>query len=223
MEHLFLTGDIQCGKSTLIQAILHRGIGKLAVAGGFLTYFSNRSDRQAKPRTLYLGDAAIYAQLFSKDRQKRFHPFCAQQMHQALYDAQTPPAIVAQFIKPGRPQIHLDGFERYGTACIQKALQQAALMAKHSNMIPLLVLDECGYLEFAASTFQQMVYQALEQPYQILGVVRESNDPSWLDGIRNHPNVTLIRVTEQNRDQLVAHLTKTLIGTTGREVLLSSP
>lgn len=62
MKHIFLTGNIQCGKSTLIQSILSRSAGKITAVGGFLSYFTSRERNQ--PHMLYLGNASIYGTLF---------------------------------------------------------------------------------------------------------------------------------------------------------------
>ncbi len=207
MNHIFLTGEIQCGKSTLIQSILHQSADKLIAAGGFLTYFTTRTPNA--PRTLYLGDAAIYGSLFGEANQSAY--ISPSQLHKVLIDHNNPPVIAAKFPSASHPQIDLDAFHVYGRNWIEKGLENARHLSHKPNICPILILDECGYLESNATLFHQAVYQALEAPIPILGVVRQMSTPSWLDTIRKHPNVQLVTVTESNRDALVPQLTKQLL------------
>lgn len=207
MQHIFLTGEIQCGKSTLIQSILRHGTGKLTAAGGFLTYFTSRNPNL--PRTLYLGNAAIYGTLCSQINP--IHPISPLQIQQALTLQNDSPAIAAEFSGNSRPQISLDAFNIDGKAWIEQGLENALSLRQVSELSPILVFDECGYLEANAVDFHQAVYSALEMPIPILGVIRQMTVPSWLDTIRNHPNVQLISVTQANRDALVPQLTRQLL------------
>lgn len=200
MKHIFLTGDIQCGKSTLIQSILQHGAGKLVTAGGFLTYFTNRETK----KTLYLGDASIYGTLFQTAASPYVSPLA---LHHALANANLPPAIAAEFDGETRPQIHLETFNSYGHTCIEHGLAHATELSKNPAICPILVFDECGYLESSAADFQQAILCALDMPFPILGVVRQMNTPSWLTSIQNHPNTELITVTQKNRDALTPQLT----------------
>jgi len=65
----------------------------------------------------------------------------------------------------------------------------------------LLLMDELGTKESAASIFQQAVLSALNGNTPILGVIQQTQIP-FLQQIRNHPKVTVIQVTETNRDML---------------------
>lgn len=207
MKHIFLSGEIQCGKSTLIQSILHHSAGKLVTAGGFLTYFTTRAPNE--PRTLYLGDAAIYGTLFHQPyRSAYISPI---QLHEALLTQNIPAAPAAHFCGAGRPQTNLDAFDLYGRTWIKKGLETALAFSHTPNIHPIVILDECGYLESNALRFQQAVYDALDAPVPILGVVRQMTAPSWLDAIREHPKVQLVNVTKTNRDALVPQLTEQLL------------
>lgn len=207
MKHIFLTGEIQCGKSTLIQSILHHSAGKLMVAGGFLTYFTTRDPNQ--PRTLYLGDAAIYKTRFQYPEQAAY--ISPSQLHQALISQNNPPVTAAEFCGKNHPQINLDAFDHYGRTWIEKGLENAISLSHTPDRFPILLLDECGYLESDALEFQQAVYNALNASVPILGVVRQMTTFSWLDTIRNHPNVQLVTVTKTNRNTLVSQLTEQLL------------
>lgn len=205
MKHIFLTGAIQCGKSTLIQSVLHHSAGKLVAAGGFLTYFTTRDPKE--PRTLYLGDAAIYGTLFQQPNQS----IPANQLHETLMSQHTPAVPAAHFCGAERPQIDLSAFELHGCTWIKKGLKNALMLSHTPDIHPIVILDECGYLESNAPTFQQAVCDALDAPVPILGVVRQMTAPSWLDTICKHPNVQLVTVTKTNRDALVPQLTEQLL------------
>lgn len=207
MQHIFLTGEIQCGKSTLIQSILQHSAGQLTAAGGFLTYFTSRNPNL--PRTLYLGNAAIYGTLFCQTNP--IPPISPLQIQQALTLQKNPPAIAAEFSGNSRPQVSLDAFNIDGKAWIEQGLENALSLRQTAGLCPILVFDECGYLEANALDFHQAVYNALEMPIPILGVIRHRTVSSWLDSIRNHPNVQLISVTKANRDALVPQLANQLL------------
>ncbi len=200
MKHIFLTGAIQCGKSILIQSIFHNGAGRLVPAGGFLTYFTSR-DAQ---KTLYLGNAVIYASLLKTIVPPALSPLT---LHHTLQSANLSPCVAAEFDGITRPKIHLDAFDQYGCTCIEDGLARAHILSRDPSICPILVLDECGYLESNAAAFQQTVLRTLDTPIPILGVVRQMTAPCWLDAIRNHPDTVLISVTEENRDALVSELT----------------
>ena len=207
MKHIFLTGPIQCGKSTLIQSILNHSAGKLTAAGGFLTYFTCRDP--ALPRRLYLGDAAIYGSLFERPNQnQRISPI---QLHQALLAQGSTPIPAAEFSEQTRPKVFLDAFNTNAAAWIEQGFRHAQTLQHTANVCPLLIFDECGYLEGNATAFHQAVYQALDLPTPILGVLRHMTTPSWLDPIRNHSKVHLISVTHSNRDTLIPQLTDELL------------
>ena len=59
MKHIFLTGDIGCGKSTLIRRVLETAGSQITVAGGFLTGFEN--NQRFGPRKLYMCNAKNFS------------------------------------------------------------------------------------------------------------------------------------------------------------------
>lgn len=79
------------------------------------------------------------------------------------------------------------------------ALGCAALGAGRSAR--LLIMDELGPAEAEALRFQKAVLQALDGEVPILGVLQEA-DSLFLQKAAAHPGVTILRVTEDNRDQV---------------------
>ena len=207
MKHIFLTGQIQCGKSTLIQSILRHSTGKLTAAGGFLTYFTCRGP--AFPRSLYLGNAAIYADLFGQSHQSQ----CVSpvQLHQALLAQNNIPIPAAKFSENTHPTVFSDAFNISAKVWIEQGLKNAQTIQRTSKRCPVLIFDECGYLEANAAAFHRTVYHALDMPIPILGVLRHMTTASWLDPIRSHSSVQVISVTPSNRDTLVPQLADELL------------
>ena len=91
MKHVFLTGAVQCGKSTVVSRVL---AGWAGAVGGFRTGFG--PDRACPERLLYLWSAAEPARYDQAHAVVRFFDGCA------------PEAI------PGR-------FDALGTACLAGA------------------------------------------------------------------------------------------------------
>ena len=69
----------------------------------------------------------------------------------------------------------------------------------------LLVMDELGPHEAQAVRFQAAVFRALEGEIPILGVLQQA-DSDFLRRVACHPQVTVLTVTEENRDSLGAEL-----------------
>ena len=69
----------------------------------------------------------------------------------------------------------------------------------------LLVMDELGPHEEAALRFRAAVFRTLDGSIPILGVLQQAQS-EFLDRIARHPQVTVLTVTEENRDTLAAEL-----------------
>lgn len=65
----------------------------------------------------------------------------------------------------------------------------------------LILMDELGPTEAKAEKFQREVLAALEGEIPIIGVLQRA-ESEFLDRIAAHPNVDVIEVTLENRDQL---------------------
>ena len=172
-KHIFLTGDVQVGKSTVIDKVL--SLLDVSV-GGFRTAFD--ADRAKENRWLYLWDAAEEPAL--------------DQEHG-----------VVRFTDHFKPEIFMERFNDLGGGALHRARETG---------VELILMDECGRFEGDAQEFQAEIFAVLDGDTPVLGVVRQGYY-GWLDNIRNHPNVTLVTVTEENRDLLpeqIAALLKNL-------------
>lgn len=65
----------------------------------------------------------------------------------------------------------------------------------------LLVMDELGPHEADARAFCRAVFRALDGDVPILGVLQRADAP-FLAQISSHPQVRLVEVTKENRDEL---------------------
>lgn len=166
--HVFLTGEVQCGKSTALARALKQISRPLF---GFRTLFT---DRYNDNKALYMLPADFTGS-----------PAEAQ--------------IVAWFIN-GKPQPLTQRFNDIGATLLCKAQQHPE---------GLILMDECSRFERDALDFQKEIFNCLDSDIPVLGVVRQ-NASGWVDGIRNHPNVKLLTVTEENRDSIPNEIIKYL-------------
>ena len=73
----------------------------------------------------------------------------------------------------------------------------------------LLVMDELGPHEAEAKQFQAAVFRTLDGALPVLGVLQQAQS-QFLDRIARHPRVTVLTVTEENRNTLAAELRRWL-------------
>ena len=160
-NHIFLTGEVQSGKSTVLDKVLD---ALHLTVGGFRS--GSGPERRQSDRWLYLWDAAA----------------------DPIYDDSYRVAHITSEERRSFP----DRFNALGCNALKHA--------KRSG-VDLILMDECGFLERDAAEFQSEILKTLDGDIPVFGVVRLRSD-GWTDAIRNHPKVTLITVTEENRDAL---------------------
>ena len=96
----------------------------------------------------------------------------------------------------GTPQVELAVFDR----CVPSMLAQNA---------DLFVLDELGKFEGGAAEMQRAVEALFDAAADVLAVVR-CDAPGWMGALKARPDVTVLTVTEKNRDGVPAVLAKLL-------------
>jgi nucleoside-triphosphatase len=69
----------------------------------------------------------------------------------------------------------------------------------------LIVIDEIGPMEILSPLFRQAVLDVLETPVRVLGTIVRRSIP-FTDALKARPNVELIHVQRDNREQLVQDL-----------------
>jgi nucleoside-triphosphatase len=63
-----------------------------------------------------------------------------------------------------------------------------------------IVIDEVGKMECFSSHFRQVVLKALESERVVLATIALRGD-AFIEGVKTRPDVTLLRITRQNRDE----------------------
>ena len=96
----------------------------------------------------------------------------------------------------GVPQVELSVFDR----CVPPLLAQKA---------GLFVLDELGKFETGAAEMRRAVENLFNSPADVLAVVR-FDAPGWMGALKQRQDVTVLTVTEENRDGIPAQLRELL-------------
>jgi nucleoside-triphosphatase len=92
----------------------------------------------------------------------------------------------------GRYRVDLAAFESLALPAIDPA----------STTTPLIVIDEIGKMECFSARFRKLVVAALESDRAVLATIALRGD-RYIEELKARPDVTLLRVTQQNRDELV--------------------
>ena len=200
MMNIFLTGDIQIGKTTALNKALRDfygdisdgdgcnsggggggggdggGIGDGGSGGGIsglVTYGG-----PVKPD----GTRDVYLKAWgAPDTYDETHCICE------------------RLSPPGR-RIYPEVFETTGTAILRETL---------SANPGIIILDELGVFEENCESFKTAVFACLSSDVPVLGVLKKAAS-GFLDSIRNKPGVEVIEVTRENRDSVPLLITAML-------------
>jgi nucleoside-triphosphatase len=99
----------------------------------------------------------------------------------------------------GKYGLDLQALDSIGVAAMQDGLSSG----------DLIVVDEIGPMEIMSESFRQVVMEVLESPLPLLGSIVRRPHP-FADRIKQLPQVALITVNVQNRDELAENLRKML-------------
>ncbi|HEY7675895.1 MAG TPA: nucleoside-triphosphatase [Candidatus Methylomirabilis sp.] len=89
----------------------------------------------------------------------------------------------------GRYRVDVGALEAVGVAALERALEGTALIA----------IDEVGKMEACSPRFRAAVERALEAPGGVVvGTVLQGGHP-WIDRVKAHPAVTLVRLAAATR------------------------
>jgi nucleoside-triphosphatase THEP1 len=197
--HIFLTGDKQAGKTTIIWEFLSRSGLR---ADGFMTYWepvysaeraeasvANDSLRGSSPDGA--GGRNLYLSPFSMEPHSVKRHLVMREGRREL-----PPA--ENRMRTSDPGI----FDVHGTEILG-----------NSGRLDVIVMDELGFLESESALFQQAVLRRLSGEVPILGVIQPA-PTEFLDRVRGHPRVTLREIRPDNRDMILTWLLSRNWGTT---------
>jgi nucleoside-triphosphatase len=95
----------------------------------------------------------------------------------------------------GKYRVDQAVLERIGVNGLRQALQDAHI----------LLIDEIGQMELLSCRFQEVVRQCLDSTIPVIATVMLKPHP-FVDQMKARPDVRLIRITHDNREQLAAQL-----------------
>ena len=166
--HIFLTGDVQVGKSTIIKKTL--AALQLQGVGGF---------RSISVPDLPDGAMSVY-----------------------LIPAGDEHPMMGDWNRVGIRKGCGRGIEK-----IPEAFERAGVQALvDAENMPLILMDEVGRMESAAARFSERILALLDGSAPILGVVQKIADTKLTNAIRTHPNVHVLTVTKENREELAGEV-----------------
>jgi len=87
--------------------------------------------------------------------------------------------------------------------------ERGSRLLAESKGADLIIMDELGFLESDAAVFRRAVMDTLAGGVPVLGVMRLGDVP-WHEAIKRHPSVTIIDVSEKNRNALPQELAAAL-------------
>jgi len=95
----------------------------------------------------------------------------------------------------GRYGVNISSIEKVGITALREGMKRAKI----------IIIDEIGRMETYSTLFQKEVKNVLDCPLPVLGVIQMKRNP-FLDSIRKRDDVTVIQVTQDNRDALPKQL-----------------
>jgi nucleoside-triphosphatase len=88
--------------------------------------------------------------------------------------------------------VDISGLERIGIPALFQAAEQGHLV----------VIDEIGKMELLSAAFKEAVSRLIESDARVLGTIMFNHNP-WADAIKRQPQVELVTVTRDNRQQVL--------------------
>ena len=176
--HVFLTGDIQVGKTTLINKVLKEL--PACRLGGFRTV--TRADVPGTSGSVYIIRANEVCSAGAAGAGGAGSCFGDENR------------VGIRCGHPG-PAAFPEVFDSFGVNILADA-----------EDCDLILMDEIGKMERKALIFTKRVLELLAGDVPVLGVLRKEGSTPLQEQIRKHPNVKLIEVTKENRDRLAAEL-----------------
>ena len=95
----------------------------------------------------------------------------------------------------GRYGVNTSALEKVGITALREGMRRAKI----------IIIDEIGRMEMYSDLFKKEVKNVLDCPLPVLGVIQMQRN-LFLDSIRNRGDVTVIRITPDNRDALPKQL-----------------
>lgn len=181
-KNLFLTGNIQVGKSTALDKLKAQHLTGQKIRGFKTKPFYLSEKTQQDPRGILQG---YWLEEQSLDPASQ----CPEKQLVGINQA-SPGGKCCRGIT--------ETFEGLGLEVLTKALQEQE---------GILWMDELGFFEREALQFQAKVFEALESPMPVIGVIKIRRNP-FLEAIAARKDVLVLEVNEDNRDSIVEEIIK---------------
>ena len=91
--------------------------------------------------------------------------------------------------------VDISALDRVGIPALRRAAKQCELV----------IIDEIGRMELFSPDFRETVSEMIESGARILGTIMLNPNP-WADTIKHHPQVNLIELKRDNRQQVLSEL-----------------
>jgi len=104
----------------------------------------------------------------------------------------------------GKYGVDLAGLETVGVVAVRQAIQDKQVV----------VIDEIGKMELFSEAFRRLVLEALESGKKVLGTIMIKPHP-WADEIKRRPDVEVVWLTRENRQQVLLQTRNFLRGPGG--------
>ena len=167
-KHLFLTGEKQVGKSTLLRRLIE---AKQLDCAGFET------------QCFYLNGERRGFTLHGRVDMPPYENDC----------------ICCARIGEQKAAPVMETFSQNGVSILQKSLESAK---------PYILMDEIGRLESRSEPFCAQVLRTLDGNKRVLGVLQKCSS-QLVEQIMHREDVTVLTVTMENREALLAMLKET--------------
>ena len=99
---------------------------------------------------------------------------------------------------------------KYGLDLSALETMAVAALRTAARARQLVVIDEIGPMEIRSAIFRETVNEALDSGAPILGTITARSFP-FTDAIKKRPDITMIEVRPNNRDQLITEFLDQLI------------
>jgi nucleoside-triphosphatase THEP1 len=115
-------------------------------------------------------------------------------------------ALLAHVQRHGAPRVgkygvYVEHVETVAVPAIERAVTEA----------DYVIIDEIGKMELLCSAFPAAVRKAIDSPRPVLGTVMQRGN-RWVERLKDHPMVSVVVVTTQNRERLLVQVIKLLAG-----------
>lgn len=113
-------------------------------------------------------------------------------------------AILAHADRRGPPRVgkygvYVENVDAVAVPAVERAVAQADYVA----------IDEIGKMELLSDAFRAAVLLALQSPKSVVGTILWQSHP-WADALRRMPGVSVMTVTQANRETLLDTITQQL-------------